>query len=140
MALAPAGPLRLLLAAGLLRFPLLSAAIALDLKVADFALPSPIWALGNAEITPGPALRAVKAQLNKRDITSARFPCADSCLSSAVTKSTTCTVGDYACQCEPSNALIINEGADSCVVAACGAAIANRKCPSPKAARGSIRC
>lgn len=98
-----------------------SSAVTLRLPSAD--LPSPVPAAEAAGITPGPSLLdAVRPRLEVRSVSVQS--CARQCIANAVTKSTGCQLGDYACECETGNANAIEAGSFACVEAACGAFVA----------------
>ncbi|SPQ27125.1 f2245939-f2a3-44d7-be40-26852cd136cc [Thermothielavioides terrestris] len=83
-----------------------------------------------ALVTQAPSARALELQLRAYANLQARsttgFPvqsCAVACINSVVTKSTLCSLGDIACECQTENALIIEDGALACVFEACGPAV-----------------
>lgn len=107
----------------LIFFVLIAGAAAINLKVPEFDAPA------FPQITPAPADETLNLRL--RDGLSPRatsYPCADVCLDSAVVGSTTCTLHDVACECEPGNSDLIYLAGYSCVIASCGSQIATSEC------------
>lgn len=94
-----------------------TSAFLLPLPDYDFPAPQAVEP-PSPEITAGPALEAVDWLLRKRDDADAN--CASSCFIDAITKSTNCIVGDYACQCQGKSATAIAIGADACMFDYCG--------------------
>jgi CFEM domain len=85
---------------------------ALDLRLFDVDPP---------QITTAPSRKAVNLRLGKRGSGGWSVPaCATSCIASVIRKSTSCSIGDRACECQSSNGYIIEVGAEACVERACG--------------------
>lgn len=85
----------------------------------------------NARITEAPSAHALELRLRaaaglEPRATSLRIQtCATSCINSVVTKWTQCSLGDYACECQQKNSLIIQDNAMYCVEMACPFDVAN---------------
>lgn len=91
--------------------------------------PTPVADLPNAAapatITAAPSLDILGDLKFARAALPTLPPCAATCVASAITKLTDCTLGDYQCECNW--ATVINQGASTCVQSACGLDGALRK-------------
>ena len=94
-------------------------------KIAGFHLPGFVFVdPPSPRITQAPSAAAVELRLRQNLLAPRVNTCASSCIASAVTKSTSCQLGDTACECKATNAEIIYDGAYGCVAVACGDLIA----------------
>jgi hypothetical protein len=85
-----------------------------------------------SQITHAPSPKAVDLRLRANAVARDSIAaCASACLGSAITKSTSCQIGDMACECQFDNAVAIELGAFTCVESACGLFAAASKCPQP---------
>ena len=121
----PTSPLTLAISLCLL----MTSSSAATIGLLDDALPTPVrGAAAAVGITPGPSLVDVgrpRLEVRSDSVQS----CARQCIANAVTKSTGCQIGDYACECETVNASAIEAGSFACVEAACGALVAQGTFP-----------
>ncbi len=76
------------------------------------------------KITQAPSVEALDLRLRHELAPRTFQSCATPCLDSAITKSTTCSLGDSACECQSLNAEIIYIAAYTCVTNACGYLVA----------------
>ena len=110
-------------------------------KIAGFHLPGFVFVdPPSPRITQAPSAAAVELRLRQNLLAPRTVnSCATSCIASAVTKSTSCQLGDTACECKATNAEIIYDGAYGCVVLACGDLIAASEFCLPDAIRPPVR-
>ncbi|KAK3942333.1 hypothetical protein QBC46DRAFT_426806 [Diplogelasinospora grovesii] len=85
------------------------------------------FAPAHPEITQAPSPKALDLQLRGAMLSpraATGMDCCTSCVEAAVTKSTTCSLGDHTCECQSANADLIYIGAYGCVMN-CGVVVAN---------------
>lgn len=103
---------------GLAVLSLTARTAALDVKTMKYYQPhAPL-------ITQAPSVEALDTKLRVALKPRTVITCATACIDAAVTKSTTCSIGDFACQCQSTNALSIYLGSEACIYSACGFAVA----------------
>ena len=80
-----------------------------------------------AVVTQAPSADALELRLRhqRRDLPRRNvYTCAVPCIDAAITKSTTCRLGDLTCECQSLNAEIIYLAAYTCMANACGYLVA----------------
>lgn len=87
-----------------------------------------------ARVTEAPSRAALDRRLRyaadalERRVDLSVDSCASACINAAVTKSTSCKVGDWSCECSETNQAYIEAGALSCVYQRCGYAVGASEC------------